>query len=186
MSRLEAAANPERAAKGASYTPTAARIIGVAVPDVRKAARDAARELKGAQPGVVLAVVRALIDTHTLEGRHAAYEVLGRHKGVSAALGTPAVESLGRGMDNWASVDTYCWLVSGPAWLDGRLGDEIIERWARSEDRWWRRAALVSTTALNKKSLGGQWRYRTHPEDMPDAGRRPRRHGRQGPVMGVA
>ena len=58
-------------------------------------------------------------------------------------------------MDNWASVDTYCWLVSGPAWLEGRLGDEAIDRWARSDNRWWRRAALVSTTALNKKSLGG-------------------------------
>ena len=156
MSRLEAAANPERASKGASYTPTAARIIGVAVPDVRKAAREAARELKGAPSDSVLAVVRALIDTHTLEGRHAAYEVLGRHKGVSAALGPPAVESLGRGMDNWASVDSFCWLVSGPAWLEGRLGDEAIERWACSDNRWWRRAALVSTTTLNKRSLGGQ------------------------------
>ena len=37
MSRLEAAANPERAEKGASYTPTSARIIGVAVPDMRRA-----------------------------------------------------------------------------------------------------------------------------------------------------
>ena len=155
MSRLEAAANPERAAKGASYTPTGARIIGVAVPVVRRAARDAARELKDAPPGAVLALARALIDTHTLEGRHAAYEVLARHKGVRATLDAPAVESLGRGMDNWASVDSFCWLVSGPAWLEGRIGDGVIDEWARSEDRWWRRAALVSTTALNKRSLGG-------------------------------
>ena len=63
MSRLEAAANPERAAKGASYTPTAARIIGVAVPDMRRAARDAARELKGTQPDTVLALARALVET---------------------------------------------------------------------------------------------------------------------------
>lgn len=155
MSRLEAAANTERAAKGASYTPTGARIIGVAVPDMRRAARDAARELKDAPPGAVLALARALIDSHTLEGRQAAYEVLSRHKGVRAALDAPVVESLGRGMDNWASVDAFCWLVSGPAWLKGRIGDEVIDEWSRSEDRWWRRAALVSTTVLNKKSLGG-------------------------------
>jgi len=155
MSRLEAAANPVRAAKGASYTPTGARIIGVTVPDMRRATRDAARELRGAPPGAVLALARALIDTHTLEGRQAAYEVLSRHKGVRGALDAAAVESLGRGMDNWASVDAYCWLVSGPAWLEGRMGDGVIDEWARSEDRWWRRAALVSTTVLNKKSLGG-------------------------------
>ena len=156
MSRLEAAANPERAEKGASYTPPAARIIGAAVPDVRRAAREAVRELKGAPPGAALALARALIGTDTLEGRQAAYEVLGRHKGVRATLDAAAVASLGRGMDNWASVDVYCWLVSGPAWLEGRLGDGVIERWAHSEDRWWRRAALVSTTALNKRSLGGR------------------------------
>ena len=63
MSRLEAAANPERAGKGASYTPTAARIIGVAVPDVRRAARDAVRELKGAPPDAVLGLARSLIET---------------------------------------------------------------------------------------------------------------------------
>ena len=155
MSRLEAAVNPKRAAKGASYTPTGARIIGVTVPDMRRVARDAARELKDAPPRAVLALARALLDAHTLEGRQAAYEVLSRHKGVRAALDASAVESLGRGMDNWASVDAYCWLVSGPAWLEGRIGDGTIEEWARSADRWWRRAALVSTTALNKKSLGG-------------------------------
>ena len=155
MSRLEAAANPERAAMGASYTPTSARIIGVAVPDMRRAARDAVRELKGAQPDTVLALARALIGTRTHEGRLAAYEVLNRHRGVRAALDTSIMESLGRGMDNWASVDPFCWLVAGPAWLEGRLGDGTIEEWARSEDRWWRRAALVCTTALNKKSMGG-------------------------------
>ena len=100
-------------------------------------------------------LARALIGTDTLEGRLAAYEILSRHKGVRATLDAPAVESLGEGMDNWASVDAYCWLVSGPAWLEGRLSDGTIERWARSEDRWWRRAALVCTTALNKKSMGG-------------------------------
>ena len=138
MSQLEAAANPERAAKGASYTPTAARIIGVAVPVVRRAARAAARELKDAPPDAVLALAGALIGTDTLEGRQAAYEVLSRHRGVRATLDTPTVESFGRGMDNWASVDAYCWLVSGPAWLDGRLSDATIKEWAHSEDRWWR------------------------------------------------
>ena len=35
------------------------------------------------------------------------------------------------------------------------MPDELIHRWARSEDRWWRRAALVSTVALNVRSHGG-------------------------------
>lgn len=52
MSRLEAAANPERAAKGASYTPTSARIIGAPVPDVRRAARYGLSQPVTGVPGV--------------------------------------------------------------------------------------------------------------------------------------
>jgi 3-methyladenine DNA glycosylase AlkD len=33
--------------------------------------------------------------------------------------------------------------------------DALIHRWAGSEDCWWRRAALVSTVALNVRSHGG-------------------------------
>ncbi|HSJ55847.1 MAG TPA: DNA alkylation repair protein, partial [Anaerolineae bacterium] len=43
----------------------------------------------------------------------------------------------------------------GPAWRDGLVDDDLVHRWARSEDRWGRRAALVSTVALNVRSQGG-------------------------------
>jgi 3-methyladenine DNA glycosylase AlkD len=36
-------------------------------------------------------------------------------------------------------------------WAQGRLSDKILLTWARSEDRWWRRAALVSTVALSRR-----------------------------------
>ena len=38
----------------------------------------------------------------------------------------------------------------------------LIHGWARSANRWWRRAALVSTVPLNNKSQGGEGdTYRT-------------------------
>jgi 3-methyladenine DNA glycosylase AlkD len=33
--------------------------------------------------------------------------------------------------------------------------DSLIKRWARSRDRWWRRAAVVSTVPLNNTTRGG-------------------------------
>src|SRR5204862_7385933 len=37
----------------------------------------------------------------------------------------------------------------------GSLPDAVVHRWAASPDRWWRRAALVSTVPLNLRSRGG-------------------------------
>jgi 3-methyladenine DNA glycosylase AlkD len=34
--------------------------------------------------------------------------------------------------------------------------DALIQRWARSPDRWWRRAALVSTVPLNNRARGSR------------------------------
>jgi 3-methyladenine DNA glycosylase AlkD len=34
------------------------------------------------------------------------------------------------------------------------VGDALITKWARSKDRWWRRAALVSTVPLNSRARG--------------------------------
>lgn len=52
-------------------------------------------------------------------------------------------------------VDTFSRTLSGPAWLEGLIGDDVIHRWVVSPDLWWRRAALVSTVALNIRSHGG-------------------------------
>ena len=78
-----------------------------------------------------------------------------RDRPALAALTVRSVERLGRGMDNWASVDAFACTVAGPAWNLGALRDATVHKWARSRDVWWRRAALASTVALNLKSRGG-------------------------------
>ncbi|MFC1707543.1 DNA alkylation repair protein, partial [Planctomycetota bacterium] len=47
-----------------------------------------------------------------------------------------------------------CYL-SGLAWREGHISNKVVHGWARSKDRWWRRAALVSTVPLNMRSRGG-------------------------------
>ncbi len=53
-------------------------------------------------------------------------------------------------------MDCFCYYVSGPAWRSGRIQDARIHKWAQSKDKWWRRAALVSTVPLNVRSQGGK------------------------------
>ncbi len=57
-------------------------------------------------------------------------------------------------MDSWGSVDWFVDLA-GPAWRAGQLSDTRVLRWTRSQSRWWRRAALVCTVSLNRKTWGG-------------------------------
>jgi 3-methyladenine DNA glycosylase AlkD len=64
------------------------------------------------------------------------------------------LEPLGNRMDSWGLVDAFASLA-GPAWREGHIGDERVMGWTRSENRWWRRAALVCTVFLNRKTLGG-------------------------------
>jgi hypothetical protein len=65
------------------------------------------------------------------------------------------LEELGQGLNSWDTVDSFARVFSGPAWLKGQISDEVIRRWASSPDLWLRRAALVSTVALNLRSYGG-------------------------------
>lgn len=90
----------------------------------------------------------------TYDGRQAAYEVLAGDRRVHPLLTTRVVERRGRGIDNWASVDTFATAISGVAWREGRVTDAAVARWVASRDRWWRRTALVSTVPLNVSATG--------------------------------
>ena len=121
------------------------------VQPVRAVRRAWSRRLRPAPAEAVVAVAMALVDRQ----RWVAYELLSHHPGALDHLGVEEVERLGEGMADWGSVDAFGCLVSGPAWRRGRLPDAAVQRWAACPDRWWRRAALVSTVPFNLRSRGG-------------------------------
>jgi 3-methyladenine DNA glycosylase AlkD len=123
-------------------------------PNVRAIRRKYSRQLKEASPEFVLDLARVLLEDYGYRG--VPYELIWGHKAAFQRLGAADLEKLGRGIDSWWSVDSFARTLSGPAWLQGQVSDALIHKWARLEDRWWRRAALVSTVALNMRSRGGQ------------------------------
>ena len=96
---------------------------------------------------------------HTLRCEHGqrwlGLELVQYHRSAFASLGPDEIEALGEGINSWGSVDGFARIIAGPAWLRGQVPDARIHAWAHSEDLWWRRAALVSTVALNMRSHGG-------------------------------
>jgi 3-methyladenine DNA glycosylase AlkD len=102
----------------------------------------------------VLAFTHKLLFTHG--HRWQAYELIAGHQEAFQSLGGDDLEELGQGINSWWTTDSFARTLSGPAWRDGLVGDELIMKWASSPDLWWRRAALVSTVAFNVRSQGGK------------------------------
>jgi 3-methyladenine DNA glycosylase AlkD len=123
-------------------------------PNIRRIRRKYSRTLQPASPDFMLRLAKQL---YAIDGyRWFAYELLQRHKAAFASLDAVALEDLGHGLNSWWTVDAFARTLSGPAWLKGQVSDELILTWAHAPDRWWRRAALVSTVALNVRSHGGK------------------------------
>jgi 3-methyladenine DNA glycosylase AlkD len=121
---------------------------------IRQLRKAASKELAGGAPNEVLAVAMELIRRARF-GRFFAYELVHSHRAAMATITLDDVERLGGGMEGWAEVDCFGCYISGVAWREGRIPDRAVKGWAKSENRWWRRAALVSTVALNVPARGG-------------------------------
>lgn len=130
-----------------------------ALPVLKTAAARAIRrlyshQLKQADPKFILNLSRELIKKQ--DQRWLAYEIIRNHQATFHKIGKVELEELGQGINSWDTTDAFARILAGPAWLNGQVTDNLIHKWADSEDLWWRRAALVSTVALNKRSQGGK------------------------------
>jgi 3-methyladenine DNA glycosylase AlkD len=77
------------------------------------------------------------------------------HREAFSMVTAERLEQLGAGMESWSDVDIFATLIAGQAWREGYVSDSVIHLWAGAKDRWWRRAALVSTVPLNVPAQGG-------------------------------
>ena len=109
---------------------------------------------KGAAPDLMFDLARLLLSDQNR--RWITYELIRFHPAAFRQVGPAELEELGQGIHSWDTVDTFARTLAGPAWLRGQVEAELIHRWAHSPDLWWRRAALVSTVALNMRSQGGR------------------------------
>lgn len=125
------------------------------VPEWRILRRSWSQELANAAPAEVLALALEVLDIEPW-GRVTAYELVACHPGAIEALTPESLTLLGRGLADWASVDTFACYVAGPAWREGRVPTRLLHGWLRSPDRWQRRAAVASTVALNVRARGGR------------------------------
>jgi 3-methyladenine DNA glycosylase AlkD len=125
------------------------------VPSVRSVRRQVTKQIRSYSSESVVSLALGLLRKQSTVLRWFAYELILFHAAALRSLNEETLQSLGEGLDSWVAVDTFACYLSGPAWREHQESDRLILDWTRSTDRWWRRAALVSTVALNSKARGG-------------------------------
>ena len=130
-------------------------LTDLSAPSLRRLRRELSREVRRWPAGDVLSLADRVLASRSGPRRFLAYELINKHKAALRSLGTLDLEELGRGLGGWGDVDMFGVYLSGPAWRERQVSDAVIEGWADSDDRWWRRAAVVSTVPLNSKARGG-------------------------------
>lgn len=113
------------------------------------------RKLALAPGHMVLNLARRLVARRESAFRFLALELIYFHPSALEKVGVTELKHMGRGMTSWGDVDMFAYYLSGPAWRAGQISDSVVDEWARSKDKWWRRAALVSTVPLNSRARGG-------------------------------
>jgi len=124
------------------------------VGSVRVVRRKWTKALKEEPAKLVMDVVVALAGGGTWPERLVAFELLESHPGAFGMLNASCVTALAKGFADWASVDHFGVTVAGPAWRAGLIPNRAVHNWTKSDDRWRRRLALVSTVRLNTPARG--------------------------------
>lgn len=125
-------------------------------PHLRTIRRFASKELRLRSAGDVFSLARMLLDDSDSTPRWFSFELIHFHENAMERLSRHRLNQYLRDLACWGDVDAFACRLAGPTWRKGRIGDDLILRWARSDNRWRRRAALVSTVPLNCSAQGGQ------------------------------
>lgn len=125
------------------------------VAGLRPLRRQVSRQVEGWSGEACLALAGVLLERERGVPRWFTYELVHHHADALDLLDAERLRRLGAGLSSWGDVDPFACYLGGVAWRRGQIGDAEVLAWARSESRWWRRVALVSTVPLNNRARGG-------------------------------
>ncbi len=156
ITELEFVADPVRRETSKTMFPTAMKYLGVRAPELRILLKNWWIEIKTWPPEKLIEFAKQLIETQIFECNQVAFELLWMNKTALRLIRLADLEVLGKNMDNWATTDTFSVMVSGWVWRENQISDSDVLNWLNSNNRWWRRAAVVSTVPLNLRARGGK------------------------------
>jgi 3-methyladenine DNA glycosylase AlkD len=162
---LRERARPERAEAEKAYLKSTLEHYGTSMPAIRAAVRSVVGNASLGHDDVV-ALVEELWAVPVHERRQAAVEVLEANGPVLRAGELPLLERLLRESRTWALVDGLAASVVGPLVEREPTLGTALDRWARDEDFWIRRSALLSTLLALRRGEGDFDRFARYADAM--------------------
>jgi 3-methyladenine DNA glycosylase AlkD len=141
--RFTEAGSPARAISEKAYMKSALRFLGVNAAEVRAACADFCRSPAALEHDELRAAVEALYDSDWFDLHSAAVGLLERKRKLLEPSDAAWLIALVRRSACWAHVD---WLATKivPLTLDARSAPALLRRWAKDDDFWVRRTALLA------------------------------------------
>lgn len=141
---LNGLADPERAVSEKKYLKSDLHFLGVSVPKIRKAAKDFAKDRHPLGRHDVLALAQAAWQTDIHELRSISIALLALRSSELAAADLLKLEAFFSKANTWAHVDWLAISVAGPLVERYVSANTRLKRWAKHENYWLRRAALLA------------------------------------------
>lgn len=152
---LKKLASPQHKTMGVRNFPSNMERLGVTSAGLKKVVADWSKILHDYTPKQWVELCLLLSQNEIFECQILAYELLWKNKQALRTLTLQDILALGKRLDNWASVDSYCTMIAGWHWREGTLPDQQIIKWLNSDNHWLRRCAVVCTVPLNLRAKGG-------------------------------
>jgi 3-methyladenine DNA glycosylase AlkD len=141
---LAAVGSADRAVNEKAYLKSELVFLGSDMPAIRKIAKALIVRVRAADEASVRPLVVALWGTGVHELRAVAMFVLEANEAALGARDIPLVARLLRESRSWAYLDWICFKVAAPMLPRVPQLRRTLPRWARDDDFWMRRAALLT------------------------------------------
>lgn len=163
---LRAAGIEERAVNEKRYLKSDLEFYGVTVPARNRIVRSWLGGLDDVSHDDLITLVEELWSTPVHDRRAAAVHLLELRLDLVQPTDIELVERMLREAKTWALVDDLAASVAGPLLDRHPNADTILDRWARDDDFWIRRSALLAHLLALRSGRGDFDRFARHADAM--------------------
>ena len=165
---LRRVGDPARAEQEKRYLKSELAFYGAGVPAIRRVVQTHLRTHPAPTRTATVAIARALWKQPIHEARVAAIEILVRRAALLETADLALVERMLREAKTWAYVDPLAEAVAGSIVVAEPRAVATLDRWARDDDFWVRRASMLALLRPIRRGGGDFERFGRYADGMLD------------------